>query len=140
MTPNFSFKEMTITNTGIKNTLLKAHEGNLTLTAYGMENVRAILGHKPITVTSAYRNKLVNARVGGVANSDHALGFACDFFCKHMFAGKAFDILRASYLIFDQIILERNDTLIHISFNPRLRGEVMRQRGGPGSYIERLDR
>lgn len=140
MTPNFSQKEMTVTNTGLQNGLPGKHHGNLLLTCYGMENVRTILGSQPVTVTSAYRNLAVNRKVGGVPNSDHALGFACDFFLKHMPAKKAFDVLRASYLIFDQMILERNDTIIHLSFNPRLRNQVMRQAGGPGSFIERLER
>lgn len=44
-----------------------------------MEVVRK-MGHGPITITSGYRSPAVNRLVGGVPDSDHALGHACDFY------------------------------------------------------------
>jgi zinc D-Ala-D-Ala carboxypeptidase len=43
-----------------------------------MEAVRALF-NRPIEITSAYRNPQVNAAVGGVPTSAHALGHAADF-------------------------------------------------------------
>ena len=44
-----------------------------------MEAVRAWLGGRRITITSAWRDKRKNAAVGGVSNSRHLTGEACDF-------------------------------------------------------------
>lgn len=133
LAPHFSLAELTVTNTGLANEPATEHLSALQLTAFGMEQVRSILGNKPLRVTSGYRSRLVNKHVGGVNNSDHALGYACDFTLAHMTAYKAACLIRDSALVFDQLILERNNTLIHISFNPRLRRQVLRQPGGPGT-------
>lgn len=135
LSKHFSLAEMTVTSTGLDNSPEPDHIAALELTAFGMEQVRAILGNVPIIVTSGYRNRKVNAAVGGVSNSDHALGYACDFHCKTISAREICQRLAASYLVFDQLILERMDKVVHISFNPRLRRDVLRQPGGPGTQI-----
>lgn len=45
------------------------------------EQVRALLGHEPLTVTSAYRTPAHNRRIGGAPNSMHVEGRALDI--KH---------------------------------------------------------
>ena len=47
-------------------------------TAQMLERVRSFLGGKAVIVTSGYRNRQVNAAVGGVTSSDHAQGMAAD--------------------------------------------------------------
>lgn len=42
-----------------------------------LQKIRDHFG-KPVTINSAYRNKAYNAKVGGVSNSQHTLGTACD--------------------------------------------------------------
>jgi zinc D-Ala-D-Ala carboxypeptidase len=54
---------------------------NIQRTAEVMEDVRAILGHKPILISSGYRSPQVNAAVGGSKNSAHMSGLAADFSC-----------------------------------------------------------
>lgn len=49
------------------------------LTARFMEQVRAFLGNRSITVNSGYRCPAHNAAVGGEPNSFHLRGMACDF-------------------------------------------------------------
>ncbi len=130
---HFDLAEFTVTNTGLANKPAPEHMPALLLTAFGFEQVRHILGNAPITFTSVYRNPRVNKQVGGVPDSDHALGYAGDFKPSNMTALKGAILIRDSQLVFDQLILERNNTLIHLSFNPRLRRQVLRQPGGPGT-------
>lgn len=135
LSPHFSLVEFCITSTGINNSPEPEHFNNLRCVAFSMEQVRALLGHAPISITSGYRNKAVNNAVGGVAISDHTLGWAVDFRHSQMTAYKAAKMICDSFLMFDQLILERNNTLIHLSFNPRFRRQILRQPGGPGSLI-----
>lgn len=132
---NFSLAEFTVTSTGIDNTPAPEHMPALLVTAFGMEQVRHIIGGTPLIVTSGYRNPQVNRAVGGVSNSDHALGYACDFRSNIISARQICHLIDESPLVFDQLILERMDKIVHISFNPRLRRQVMRQPGGPGTAI-----
>lgn len=135
---HFSLAEMTVTSVNLSNEPEPEHMIALHILAYGMENVRRILGNKPIRVNSGYRNRKVNIAVGGVSNSDHALGYACDFQpVSGSTAKECCEKIIASGLVFDQLILERNDRIIHISFNPRLRSQVLRQPGGPGTAFSK---
>jgi zinc D-Ala-D-Ala carboxypeptidase len=54
---------------------------NIQRTAEVMEDVRSILGHKPILISSGYRSPQVNAAVGGSKTSAHMSGLAADFTC-----------------------------------------------------------
>lgn len=81
MTPHFSLAELTASATaqrlGLDNTPTPEALQRLALTAAMLERVRAHLG-APIIVTSGYRSRAVNAAVGGVTSSDHAIGSAAD--------------------------------------------------------------
>ena len=98
-----------------------------------MENVRALFD-AVIEVTSGYRNPQVNAAVGGVPNSAHALGFAADFHVHGFHDLEAAKRIRDSGLTFDQLIYEKN-RCVHLSVDPRMRRQVLRQPGGPGSPV-----
>lgn len=110
-----------------------AHLKNLKNTAAQMEKVRTLLGGRPIAVNSAYRNPVVNAAVGGVANSDHAQGNAVDFVCPSF--GDPLAVCRAiaaSGLKWDQLIHERKPNgawWTHISFGPRMRQQTLTYNG-----------
>ena len=78
-----------------------------------MEVVRALF-NCPIEITSGYRNPEVNAD-----------GF------DDLSAAKK---IRDSQLKFDQLIYEKN-RCVDVSFHPRMRQQVLRQPGGPGSPI-----
>lgn len=112
-----------------------AHLANLKITAQAMEHVRDLLGH-PIHVSSGYRNPRVNKAVGGVPNSDHALGWACDFECPAF--GTPYDttaFLAAHLTDFDQLIHEKKpgSWWTHLSVNPRRRRQLLTL-VGPGQY------
>ncbi len=132
LSPHFTLDEFTVTNTGKNNNPTLEHLNNLKHTALGFEFARVILG-RPIILTSGYRSREVNYAVGGVSNSAHSLGYAGDFRGTKDEARKLVD----GGLVFDQLILERNDTIIHLSFDPRYRMEIFRQPGGPGSTFYR---
>lgn len=83
----------------------------------------------PILVTSGYRSKALNARIGGVSNSDHMLALAADL----QPCGRSFEEFRdicKEFCLgredFDQLIIESNKTSkwIHISVNPRYRRQI----------------
>lgn len=137
LTPHFSLEEFTASDTadahGIDNTPTPEHMTNIQLTAEGLEVVRKILGDRAIVITSGYRNPHVNALVGGVPDSDHALGWAADFQTAGLTPLQAGRILEASSLKFDQLILETSRKILHISFSPRMRRQVMTQPHGPGT-------
>lgn len=137
LSAHFSLEEFTISSKalsmGVKNEPTPAHLENLKRLAERMEAVRALF-NKPIEVTSAYRNPQVNAAVGGVPTSAHALGHAADFHVDGLSDLEAAKCIRDSGLKFDQLIYEKS-RCVHISFDPRLRGQVLRQPGGPGSTV-----
>lgn len=51
---------------------------NLTRLAAALEEVRTLMGNKPITVNSGYRTPEHNKAVGGAPNSYHLKGMAAD--------------------------------------------------------------
>jgi zinc D-Ala-D-Ala carboxypeptidase len=135
---HFKMSELTASATarraGINNHPSIEHERNLWALMLGLEQVRAVLGGRPIIITSGYRNPRVNRLVGGVPGSDHAVGWAADFRAPHMSLFEAAKRVHDSPLIFDQLIHEVG-RCVHISFNPRLRRQSLTQTGGPGSPI-----
>jgi len=107
---------------GIANTPTARHRLNIQHTATQMELVRAVLGGRPIVVTSWYRNPRVNKAVGGVPNSAHAAGLAVDFTARGLSVFDACQAIIASNVHFDQLINE-HQRWIHIAFSratPRL--------------------
>jgi len=135
LSAHFSLEEFTISSTalslGIANTPTPEHMENLRKLAARMEEVRALFDRR-IEITSAYRNPQVNAAVGGVKNSHHAVGHAADFHVDGLSDLDAAKRIRDSGLKFDQLIFEKN-RCVHISFAPTMRQDVLRQPGGPGS-------
>lgn len=137
LSAHFSLEEFIISSKalsmGIKNDPTPPHLENLKRLAERMEAVRALF-NRPIEITSAYRNPQVNAAVGGVSTSAHAVGHAADFHVDGMTDLEVAKAVRDSGLKFDQLIYEKS-RCVHISFDPKLRRQVLRQPGGPGSPV-----
>lgn len=118
ITQHFTWAEAQVTSTGLSNIpTLQEHKDRIINTAYNMEIVRAILGRKPVLINSWYRSPAVNKAVGGVPNSEHALGAAVDFTCASY--GTPYEICRtlvqyAHVLNYNQLIYE--GSWVHISF------------------------
>lgn len=110
LSPNFALARFTASDTarerGIANHPGAEHLAHLRLLAQALEQVQALLGAQ-ITVTSGYRSPELNAAVGGVPHSLHALGLAADFVCPAYGAPLAVArAIAASTLDFDQVIHE----------------------------------
>ena len=119
LTPHFTLEELYASETaarhGIDNTPPEEVIGNLKTLALLLEEIRSILGGKPIHVTSAYRSPEVNKLVGSKPTSDHVLGLAADFVCPSFGKPHAFvSELVASGLPYKQIIREF-DSWTHVS-------------------------
>jgi uncharacterized protein YcbK (DUF882 family) len=80
MTPHFTLAELTATShRQFDNTPNDAETANLQRLAELLEQVKTVLGGKPIMVNSAFRSKAVNDSVGSKDTSQHRIGAACDF-------------------------------------------------------------
>jgi hypothetical protein len=133
LTPHFSLAELTVTNTKIDNIPSKEVIEVLRTTAFYMEKVREILGNVAITINSGYRSPDVNRQVGGTSNSSHTYGYAVDFTAYGHTPLTISNILSKSNLKFDQLIYEK--TWVHISFDPRMRGDILTLKG-KGKYVK----
>lgn len=118
---------------GIENTPTDQQMKNIRRLSERMEEVRALFDRR-IEITSGYRNPAVNKAVKGVPTSAHALGHAADFHVADMADLDAAKRISTSGVKFDQLIYEKN-RCVHISFDPRMRGAVLRQPSGPGSPV-----
>jgi hypothetical protein len=140
LTEHFTLEELTFSSTavrlGIDNTSPEEIIPALQHLSLGLELVRSILGH-PIHIDSGYRCQALNKSVGGVPTSAHRTGYAADFVCPAF--GTPLEIVRkieASSIQFDQLIQEGN--WVHISFDPRMRRQVMTAhfKDGKASYTQ----
>jgi hypothetical protein len=85
LSEHFYLSEFTDSDTahrlGIDNVPGAVETKNLYRVAELLEQVRALLGGKPILVSSGYRSPKLNAAVKGARNSEHLQGLAVDFRC-----------------------------------------------------------
>jgi hypothetical protein len=131
LSEHFTLEEATFSETAIRNRLTNIPSDTVIQTmkqaATKMEVVRTVLGNLPIVVTSWYRSKQVNRLVGSSDTSAHPQGFAIDFKCPKF--GSPLDIIKAlvdAGVKFDQVIQEGGEYgWVHISFDPRMRGQVL---------------
>jgi hypothetical protein len=134
LTPHFTLEELTFSSTAcrlqIPNDPPSVVIDHLKRVAEGLEQVRSLLGDRPIHIDSGYRSPALNRAVCGAASSAHLEGYAADFVCGTF--GGPIDIVRTiarSSVDFDQLIEE--GTWVHISFEPRMRREVLTAHFGP---------
>jgi len=84
---------------------------------------------KPITVNSGYRSVALNARIGGVKDSQHVRGEAADIQCPGMSVLELFKTVIRRRLPFDQLIFEARSATakwVHVSHRAEAnRGEIM---------------
>lgn len=96
-------------------------------TAAGLEQVRSLLGNKPILISSAYRCPALNDAVHGQRASQHLLGEAADITCPAF--GDVLKVMKTiatSTIPYDQLIQEFGyDGWVHISFSERNRRQAL---------------
>ncbi len=125
LTPNFTFEELTHTdhrefdNTPTEHEKCQLTRGgpyveinavaNLPRLADFLEQVKALLGGKPIIVNSAFRSHAVNTAVGSADHSDHRRGCAADIRVVGMTPDEVTKAIIASNLPYQQVIREFAD-------------------------------
>lgn len=118
LTPHFTLEELTASEAadrnGWDNTPNESELQNLKRLADFLEQVKVVLGGKPIMVNSAFRCKLVNDSVGSKDSSQHRVGCAADIRVPGMTPDQVVKAVIASGLHFDQIIREF-DRWTHVS-------------------------
>ena len=112
---NFSLEELTHTDhRQFDNTPNADEMANLTRLAAFLENVKSVLGGKPVMINSAFRCKQVNDAVGSKDTSQHRIGCAADIRVPGMTPDEVVKAVIASGIGYDQVIREF-DRWTHIS-------------------------
>jgi len=115
MTPHFTLDELTHTDhRTLDNTPNEQELANLQRLAEFLEDVKEVLGGKPIMVNSAFRSKQVNDAVGSKDTSQHRTGCAVDIRVPGLTPDEVVKAIIASGLPYDQIIREF-DRWTHVS-------------------------
>jgi hypothetical protein len=126
LTEHFTLEELTHTDhREFDNTPNEQELENLKRLAAFLEQVKAVLGGKPIMVNSAFRSKQVNDAVGSKDTSQHRVGCAADIRVPAMTPDEVVKAIIASDLGYDQIIREF-DRWTHISV-PNVAGAAPRK-------------
>lgn len=115
LSEHFTLEELTITDhRQFDNTPNATEMDNLIRLAGFLEQVKEVLGGKPIMVNSAFRSKQVNDAVGSKDTSQHRIGCAADIRVPSMTPDEVVKAVIASGIGYDQIIREF-DRWTHIS-------------------------
>lgn len=112
---HFTLEELTATShREFDNTPNATEIANLTRLAAMLEQVKTLLGGKPIMINSGFRSKQVNDSVGSKDTSQHRIGCAADIRVPNMTPDEVVKAIMASDIGYDQIIREFN-SWTHIS-------------------------
>jgi hypothetical protein len=115
LSEHFTLEELTHTDHRQFDNAPNATEtANLVRLAGLLEEVKTILGGKPVMVNSAFRSKQVNDAVGSKDSSQHRIGCAADIRVPSMTPDEVVRAIIASEIEYDQIIREY-DRWTHIS-------------------------
>ena len=115
LTLHFSLEELTTTDhRQFDNTPNPDELANLNRLAKFLEQVKSVLGGKPVMINSAFRSAQVNAAVGSKDTSQHRIGCAADIRVPGMTPDEVVKAVMAAGLGYDQIIREF-DRWTHIS-------------------------
>ena len=115
MTEHFTLEELTHTDhRTLNNTPNETELANIQRLAEFLEELKTVLGGKPIMVNSAFRSKAVNDAVGSKDTSQHRIGCAADIRVPAMTPDQVVRAVIASGIGYDQVIREF-DRWTHIS-------------------------
>jgi len=118
LSEHFTLEELTNSETADRNnwdnTPNATEMANLVRLAAFLEEVKTVLGGKPVMINSAFRSKLVNDGVGSKDSSQHRVGCAADIRVPNMTPDEVVKAVIAAGIGYDQIIREF-DRWTHIS-------------------------
>jgi hypothetical protein len=124
---HFTLDELTHTDHRQFDNTPNANElANLIRLAGLLEDVKILLGGKPVIVNSAFRSKAVNDAVGSKDTSQHRIGCAADIRVPGVTPDEVVRAVIASGIEYDQIIREF-DRWTHISVPSTAGGTPRRQ-------------
>ena len=113
LSPHFTLDELLVTSHQdlqlLQQEEVKPYINNLyVLCNYVLEPIRNYYG-KPITITSGFRGKTLNKRVGGSLTSQHCLGEAADILVKGKSVDEVFEDIRTAKIniVYRQLIKEK---------------------------------
>lgn len=120
ITPHFTYEELTHTDHRTLDNTPTEHEkciidgkevlvnavANLPRLADFLEQLKVVLGGKPIMINSAFRSEAVNNAVGSSNKSDHRRGCAADIRVPGMTPDQVTRAIIASGLPYQQVIRE----------------------------------
>lgn len=138
LSKNFSSEELTASQIairkGIDNDPTQIVLDNLKILAEALELVRTALDDHVINISSGYRSTKLNKAIGGVKTSAHVFGYAADFICPaYGTPRQVADAIVKAGIEFDQLICE--GTWVHISVDPKMRGEYMNATFNKGKAV-----
>ena len=139
LSEHFTFEELTHTDhreldntpTNAEKCIIDGKEvlvdavANLPRLAAFLEQVKKVLGDKPIMVNSAFRSEAVNTAVGSKNTSDHRRGCAADLRVPGMTPDEVTKAIIASNLGYAQVIREF-DRWTHVAI-PTHEGDVAKK-------------
>ena len=135
LSEHFTLEELTFTDhREFDNTPNADETANLNRLASFLEQVKTVLGGKPVMINSAFRCKQVNDAVGSKDTSQHRIGCAADLRIPGMTPDEVVKAIMASGIGYDQIIREF-DRWTHISIpshasdNPRHQALIIDKSG-----------
>jgi uncharacterized protein YcbK (DUF882 family) len=135
LSEHFSLDELTHTDHRMFDNTPNASEmANLVRLATFLEEVKTVLGGKPVMINSAFRSKQVNDAVGSKDTSQHRNGCAADIRVPSMTPDEVVKAIIASGIGYDQVIREF-DRWVHISIpsvagtNPRRQALIIDKTG-----------
>jgi zinc D-Ala-D-Ala carboxypeptidase len=118
LSEHFTLEELTNSETADRNnwdnTPNATEMANLVRLAAFLEEVKTVLGGKPVMINSAFRSKLVNDGVGSKDSSQHRVGCAADIRVPNMTPDEVVKAVISAGIGYDQIIREF-DRWTHIS-------------------------
>lgn len=115
LSEHFTLEELTATSHREFDNTPKASElANLMRLAALLEQVKTVLGGKPVMINSGFRSKQVNDSVGSKDTSQHRIGCAADIRVPGMTPNEVVQALIKSDIGYDQLIREF-DSWTHIS-------------------------
>ena len=115
LSEHFTLEELTATSHREFDNTPKASElANLMRLAALLEQVKTVLGNKPVMINSGFRSKQVNDSVGSKDTSQHRLGCAADIRIPGMSPNEVVKAIMDSDIPYDQLIREF-DSWTHIS-------------------------
>lgn len=122
LTEHFTLEEFTdsqiATRRRLDNTPSPQVIENLKRVAEVLEQVRELV-KRPIVISSGYRSPALNVAVGGAAKSAHVNGLAADINAVGLSAHDLAQMIAASPILFDQLILE-GGRWVHIGLSEKV--------------------